>query len=42
MHKELARHSLRIKMTQQLLIAHARFDDCLVLMQSINGQEESH
>jgi hypothetical protein len=33
MHEELAKHALRIKMTQHLLIAHAKCDDCIIQLQ---------
>ena len=38
MHEELAKHALRIKMTQQLLIAHAKFDDYLVSVASQSSE----
>ena len=36
MHDELAKHALRIKMTQQLLIAHSKFDDCTIQLQHVD------
>lgn len=33
MHEELAKHALRIKMTQQLLIAHSKYDDLFVKLE---------
>ena len=42
MHDELQKHAIRIKITQQLVIAHSKFDDFKIITSESNKANASN